>query len=104
MQKSLLKSFKMPKRKRPLILVAIIVVILAIFVVKTANVYPFLFQLLFNRGINLKQTTDNRINILLLGTGGGNHDGPNLTDTIILASLHQKKDKVTLVSIPRDLW
>jgi LCP family protein required for cell wall assembly len=104
MQKSLLKSFKMPKRKRPLILLVVIVVLLAIFVIKTANVYPFLFQLVFNRGINLKQTTDNRINILLLGTGGGNHDGPNLTDTIILASLDQKNDKVTLVSIPRDLW
>ena len=94
----------MPKRKRPLILLVVIVVLLAIFVIKTANVYPFLFQLVFNRGINLKQTTDNRINILLLGTGGGNHDGPNLTDTIILASLDQKNDKVTLVSIPRDLW
>jgi LCP family protein required for cell wall assembly len=80
------------------------VVLLAIFIYKTANVYPFIFQVLFNRGINLKQTTDNKINILLLGTGGGNHDGPNLTDTIILASLDPKNDKVTLVSIPRDLW
>jgi LCP family protein required for cell wall assembly len=94
----------MPKRKRPLILIAIIVVILTIFVVKTASVYPFLFQLLFNRGINLKQTTDNRVNILLLGIGGGGHDGPNLTDTIIFASLDSKNNKVTLVSIPRDLW
>ncbi|MGA2911031.1 MAG: LCP family protein [Candidatus Levyibacteriota bacterium] len=91
-------------KKRPLILLGIIVVVLAIFIYKTASVYPFLFQLVFNRGINLKQTTDNRINILLLGIGGGSHDGPNLTDTIILASLDQKNDKVTLVSIPRDLW
>jgi polyisoprenyl-teichoic acid--peptidoglycan teichoic acid transferase len=91
-------------RKRPLILLGIIVVILAIFVVKTANIYPFLFQLVFNRGVSLKQTTDSRINILLLGIGGGSHDGPNLTDTIILASLDQKNNKVTLVSIPRDLW
>lgn len=101
--RSFLKSFKM-RRKRPLILLAIIVVILAIFVVKTASVYPFLFQLVFNRGINLKTTTDNRINILLLGIGGGSHDGPNLTDTIIFASLDPKNNKVTLVSIPRDLW
>jgi LCP family protein required for cell wall assembly len=92
------------RRKKPLILIGIIVVLLAIFVIKTAGVYPFLFQLVFNQGINLKQTTDNRINILLLGTGGGNHDGPNLTDTIIFASLDPKNDKVTLVSIPRDLW
>ena len=102
-RRNLLKLFKMHK-KRPLILLGIIVVVLAIFIYKTASVYPFLFQLVFNRGINLKQTTDNRINILLLGIGGGSHDGPNLTDTIILASLDQKNDKVTLVSIPRDLW
>lgn len=92
------------RRKRPLILLGIVVVILAIFVVKTASVYPFLFQLVFNRGINLKQTTDNKISILLLGTGGGGHDGPNLTDTIMFASLDPKNNKVTLVSIPRDLW
>lgn len=103
MRRSYLKSFKM-RKKRPLILLGIVVVILAIFIVKTADVYPFLFQLVFNRGINLKQTTDNRINILLLGIGGGSHEGPNLTDTIILASLDPKANKVTLVSIPRDLW
>ena len=103
MRKSSSKLLKM-HRKRPLILIGIIVVILAIFVVKTASVYPFLFQLIFNRGINLKQTTDNRVNILLLGIGGGSHDGPNLTDTIIMVSLDPKNDKVTLVSVPRDLW
>jgi polyisoprenyl-teichoic acid--peptidoglycan teichoic acid transferase len=92
------------RKKRPLILIGIVVVILAIFVYKTANVYPFLFQLIFNRGVDLKQTTDNRVNILLLGIGGGGHDGPNLTDTIIFASLNPKDNKVTLVSIPRDLW
>jgi LCP family protein required for cell wall assembly len=91
------------RKKRPLILLGIIVVILAIFIVKTANVYPFLFQLVVNRNIELKQT-DNKINILLLGIGGGSHEGPNLTDTIILASLDQKNNKVNLVSVPRDLW
>jgi LCP family protein required for cell wall assembly len=39
-----------------------------------------------------------------LGIGGGTHDGPNLTDTIMLASIDFKADKVTLISIPRDLW
>ncbi|HSW87880.1 MAG TPA: LCP family protein [Candidatus Saccharimonadales bacterium] len=50
------------------------------------------------------KNTDGVTNILLLGIGGGVHDGPNLTDTIILASIDQKAKKVTLVSIPRDLW
>ena len=70
---------------------------------KLAKFSPFLFQLIFNHGVNLKKSDDN-INILLLGIGGGKHDGPNLTDTIIFASINQKKDKITLISIPRDLW
>ena len=72
-------------------------------VVKIAKLSPFLFQLIFNRDINLK-TNDGHINILLLGIGGKNHQGPNLTDTVIFTSLSTKGDKVTLVSIPRDLW
>ena len=44
-----------------------------------------------------------RINILLLGVGGEGHDGPQLTDTIILASVDTKNDKLAMLSIPRDL-
>jgi polyisoprenyl-teichoic acid--peptidoglycan teichoic acid transferase len=91
------------RKKRPLILISVVVVFLAIFVYKTASVYPFLFQLIFNKGVELKQTNNN-INVLLLGIGGGSHDGPNLTDTIILASVNTKTNKVVLTSIPRDLW
>ena len=92
------------RKKKPLIIVGIFVAILVLFfVAKTASFYPFLFHLVFDKGVNLKQT-DNRINILILGIGGGSHDGPNLTDTIILANLDEKNNKVTLASIPRDLW
>lgn len=102
-RRNLSRLSKMHK-KRPLIVVGIFVAILAIFfIAKTASFYPFLFQLFFDKGVNLKQT-DNRTNILVLGIGGGNHDGPNLTDTIILASLDEEASKVTLSSIPRDLW
>ncbi len=45
-----------------------------------------------------------RTNILLLGIGGSGHDGPDLTDTIILASIDQDSGDVVMVSIPRDLW
>lgn len=91
-------------RKRFLYLVGTLFLILAvIFVAKTASFYPFLFQVAFNKSISLKES-NNRINVLLLGIGGGTHDGPNLTDTIMLASIDPKLNKVTLVSIPRDLW
>lgn len=51
----------------------------------------------------LKGESDDRINILLLGIGGKNHDGGLLTDTIILASLKPSEKKLSLLSIPRDL-
>lgn len=72
--------------------------------VTSGKYLPPLFQLLFQREINLKSGTQNHVNILLLGTGGGMHDGPNLTDTMIFASIDPSNKKVTLVSIPRDLW
>ncbi|HVF68990.1 MAG TPA: LCP family protein [Xanthomonadales bacterium] len=78
--------------------------ITGIFVVKGGQYFPAIFQLLFEKDINLKTTDDKRVNILLLGIGGGTHDGPDLTDTMIFASIDTTNKKVTLVSIPRDLW
>ena len=47
--------------------------------------------------------TDGRINILLIGMGGEGHDGPNLTDTLIVASIRPSDGQVAMLSIPRDL-
>ncbi len=46
---------------------------------------------------------DDRINVLLLGIGGAGHDGPELTDTMILASFRPSTNEVGMLSIPRDL-
>jgi LCP family protein required for cell wall assembly len=51
----------------------------------------------------LKNEQTGRVNVLLLGMGGKGHDGPYLTDTIMLASLDVKNKKIALLSIPRDL-
>lgn len=64
---------------------------------------PIFFQYFFQKEIVLKKTED-RVNVLFLGIGGGKHDGPLLTDTIIYTSVDSKLQKVTLISIPRDLW
>ena len=47
---------------------------------------------------------DAPLSVLLLGYGGGTHEGGLLTDSIILARLQPKTKQVFLVSIPRDLW
>ncbi|MFH0830983.1 MAG: LCP family protein [Parcubacteria group bacterium] len=45
-----------------------------------------------------------RVNILLLGIGGEGHDGPNLSDTIIVASLKPSTHEAAMLSLPRDLY
>lgn len=44
------------------------------------------------------------INVLFVWRGGGNHDAPNLTDSIILASIDLNTKITSLLSIPRDLF
>lgn len=52
----------------------------------------------------LRGEGDGRVNILLLGRGGEGHDGPDLTDTILIASIDPVQKQAALLSIPRDLW
>lgn len=47
---------------------------------------------------------DGRVNILLLGKGGPGHEAPDLTDTILVASIDPIQKEAALLSIPRDLW
>lgn len=42
--------------------------------------------------------------ILLLGYGGANHEGGWLTDSIMVTRIDPRKEEVSLISIPRDLW
>lgn len=55
-------------------------------------------------GKSLPKDEQGYTNFLILGTGGSKHDGSNLTDTIMLASLNTKKDIVIMTSIPRDTF
>jgi LCP family protein required for cell wall assembly len=91
--------------KKAILLIALLIIIFFVGrnAVRIFNFVPFLFELAFNRDIKVKEE-NKRLNILLLGVGGENHQGPNLTDTIIVASISPKNDKITLVSLPRDLW
>lgn len=67
------------------------------------RVAPIATRVILHQGASIKED-NGRTNVVLLGIGGGSHEGPNLTDTIMLASIDWKKNDITLVSIPRDLW
>ncbi len=47
---------------------------------------------------------DDSVTLLLLGIGGGDHDGPNLTDSITYLRYMPKSHTVNTLGIPRDLW
>jgi polyisoprenyl-teichoic acid--peptidoglycan teichoic acid transferase len=48
--------------------------------------------------------SSDRVNLVVLGYGGGTHDGANLTDSLLVISLNPADGSTTLVSVPRDLW
>ena len=54
--------------------------------------------------IEVLATTDSRTNIALLGVGGQGHQGGELTDSILIASVHHDTKMITLISIPRDIY
>jgi len=56
------------------------------------------------KDLNLEGVEQDRINILLLGIAGKGKPGQFLTDTIMIASLDTKNNRVALLSIPRDLY
>jgi polyisoprenyl-teichoic acid--peptidoglycan teichoic acid transferase len=52
----------------------------------------------------LRGEGDGRVNVLLVGIGGGDRAGAYLTDSIVIASIDPIAKDVALLSIPRDLW
>ncbi len=47
---------------------------------------------------------DGRVNILMIGKGGEGHTAPDLTDTLLLASIDPVQNETALVSVPRDMY
>lgn len=58
---------------------------------------------LFGSASSLVQSNQ-RTNILFLGSGGAGHEAPELTDTIIFVSLDHKLKNPVFLSLPRDIW
>lgn len=93
------------KRKVGKYWLLVLLLLLALFVSwwKSDSGSPSVVSFVFGPGSTLK-TDNGRVNILLLGIAGGNHEGPNLTDTIMVASADVKSHQTDLISLPRDLW
>ena len=102
--KSSKKSFSFLK----VFVLTILFLIITIGLVKLLNLEKYLIGgpktvvgLITDSGLD---SDEGRTNVLLMGIGGRGHEGPDLTDTIILASVDKGAKDVVLISIPRDLW
>jgi len=93
--------------------VLIVISIIFIFTVSAVASYFYLnFKKVFVNGINNSKVAPSPLiadpyapyNVLLLGYGGGGHEGGALSDTLIVAHIEPKEKKITLISVPRDTW
>ncbi|KKR88626.1 MAG: Cell envelope-related transcriptional attenuator [Candidatus Gottesmanbacteria bacterium GW2011_GWA2_41_12] len=50
------------------------------------------------------KSSNGRVNIVVLGVGGGDHEGPDLTDSMMMLSIDIIRNTADMISIPRDLW
>lgn len=116
--KRLIKGDKHPmsrRRKITLAVTAFLVFLLLVFGILVLKGYINLNKILGGGGgaaaldanvdpSKLRGEGDGRVNILMLGRGGDNHEGADLTDTIIIASIDPIAKEAALVSLPRDLY
>lgn len=84
--------------------------VFAVFIVPQAIIFgqkvhqSYSYLTTFLKGPQALKNTRGLTNILILGVGGQGHEGPDLTDSIILFSYNHKSGGITTLSIPRDLW
>lgn len=99
------KKWEQVRRQKSLVTTVFVVLFLGVLFFRPIIAsFSFLYNLTLNTSIELKKEKGGTINVLLLGIGGGNHEGPELTDTIIFANINIEKKTVNLISIPRDIW
>lgn len=89
----------MVTKKKTLIIVLLILLLLALVLGGI-----FVFRKIYNAYFQPLRNDNGSINLLFLGINGSGGEDKNLTDTIIFASVNQNANKITLLSVPRDVW
>ncbi|MDO8270196.1 MAG: LCP family protein [Candidatus Levybacteria bacterium] len=100
----MVKETKFQKKKILLIAGVMLLILIGVFKNQLSSLLSIFYGVTIDRAINLTVKEKESFNIALLGIGGARHDGPDLSDTIILANINVKQNKVRMFSIPRDLW
>ncbi|OGY94141.1 MAG: hypothetical protein A2406_01515 [Candidatus Komeilibacteria bacterium RIFOXYC1_FULL_37_11] len=112
------KDYTSPRRgKKKLPLFFIILIIISFLVanslsadnngflsgVKNSYLVRQITHILSSKEKYLDGEKEDRINFVLLGMGGAGHDGPYLTDTIMIASFRPSTKEAAIFSLPRDM-
>ena len=71
-----------------------------IFLTKDLKISP-VRTLLFSGGL---RKVNNQVNVLILGIPGGSHDGPLLSDSMIVLNYDFIKKRAVTIGMPRDVW
>ena len=86
---------------RGVTLVAVIIAILGILLVHRASDFGAAIS---NQTPFSTQLGNGRVSLVFLGYGGPGHDGPYLTDSLLVLTYEPTTGKSALISVPRDLW
>lgn len=87
-----------------LIFILFVGIILGIILYFRYKITPIdVFRVLTEDTAALKQA-NNRVNLVLLGIGGGTHEGGDLTDTIQVMSIDLKGGQDVMIALPRDIY
>lgn len=82
---------------------AVVAVFIILFAIKVQSFYKTIYKT-GTKNATPVPAEKKIFTFVLMGYGGGTHDGTYLTDSIMVLHLDTEKDKATLFSIPRDLW
>lgn len=65
---------------------------------------PRMITAFFSDPALVLDSNNKRVNLILLGIAGGEHQGAKLTDTMIFTSIDLVSGDMVMLSIPRDIW
>jgi len=94
-------------KKLSIVALVFIAIYVAYFLLQTADFYKTIYKKGTDTLSAAKKKTE--YNIALIGYGGIDdsgkaHDGPFLTDSLMIAHIDMIKNTISLISLPRDLW
>lgn len=100
----MVKESKLQRKNIILLFGIVVLILIGIFRTQLSSLFGVFYGVTIDKAIRLTNQERESFNIALLGIAGAKHDGPDLSDTIIIANVNVKQNKVHMFSIPRDLW